>query len=270
MLQSFSEFVIDRVSSEISLTGGEIFQMKQLEPYWGRRALDFVEAIEASKTAASVISQFEKVIGELGFHAYIMAGIPMSGQSLAELTIANGWPVEWFELYNLENLHEVDPIPRHCFNSLNPFEWKDVSYDRERDLQAHGVMMRARDFGLCEGFCIPIHYDDGIGAVSIAGERPYLDAQTRGALHLIGVFTHGRMRALSRPGAATFNRRLSGVEAEVLRWAARGKTAWETGQILGISERNVRWHIEEAQRKLMTNNKTATVAAAIVNREILI
>ena len=51
---------------------------------------------------------------------------------------------------------------------------------------------------------------------------------------------------------------------------ARGKTAWETGQILGISERNVRWHIEEAQRKLMTNNKTATVATAIVNREILI
>ena len=71
--------------------------MTILEPYWGRRALDFVEAIEASKTAASVIRQFEKVIGELGFHAYIMAGIPMSGQSLAELTIANGWP-------GLENL----------------------------------------------------------------------------------------------------------------------------------------------------------------------
>src|SRR6266481_5957256 len=207
--------------------------MKQLEPYWGRRALDFVDAIEASKTAASVISQFEKVIGELVFHAYIMAGIPMSGQSLAELTIANGWPTEWFELYNRENLHVADPVPRHCFNSLNPFEWKEVSYDRERDRPAHSVMMRARDFGLCEGFCIPIHYDDAIGAVSIAGEQPYLDA-------------------------------------EVLRWAARGKTAWETGQILGISERNVRWHIEEAQRKLMTNNKTATVAAAIVNREILI
>jgi len=244
--------------------------MKQLEPYWGRRALDFVDAIEASKTAASVISQFEKVIGELGFHAYIMAGIPMSGQSLAELTIANGWPAEWFELYNRENLHVADPVPRHCFNSLNPFEWKEVSYDRERDRPAHSVMMRARDFGLCEGFCIPIHYDDAIGAVSIAGEQPYLDAETKGALHLMGVFTHGRLRALYKPTVATCGRRLSSIEAEVLRWAARGKTAWETGQILGISERNVRWHIEEAQRKLMTNNKTATVAAAIVNREILI
>jgi LuxR family quorum sensing-dependent transcriptional regulator len=56
--------------SGISLPAGvEIFQMKHLEPYWGRRAADFVEAIEASKTAASVISQFEEMIGGLRFHA---------------------------------------------------------------------------------------------------------------------------------------------------------------------------------------------------------
>jgi len=131
--------------------------MPELEPYWGRRALDFVDAIEASKTAASVVRQFERVIHELGFHAYIMAGIPTSGQSLADLTIANGWPAEWFEMYARENLHAVDPIPRHCVNNLNPFEWKDIPYDRKRDRSAHMVMMRARDFGLCKGFCIPIH-----------------------------------------------------------------------------------------------------------------
>jgi LuxR family quorum sensing-dependent transcriptional regulator len=85
----------------------------------------------------------------------------------------------------------------------------------------------------------------------------------------MGVFTHGRLRALYCSIAARRSRRLSGIEAEVLRWAARGKTACETGQILGISERNVRWHIEEAQRKLMTADKTAAAASAIVNREIL-
>lgn len=241
--------------------------MQQLEPYWGRRALDFVDAIEATDTFCGVISQFEKVIGELGFHAYIMARIPTPGESLAQMTVANGWPGQWFELYNRENFCAADPIPRHCFNSLNPFEWKDAPYDRERDPAAHEVMMRARDFRLYEGFCIPIHYDDATAAVSMAGEQPYLDAQTKSALHLMGVFTHGRLRALSRHAAA-HSRRLSEIEAEVLRWAARGKTAWETGQILGLSERTVRWHLEEAQRKLMTKNKTATVAAALVNHEI--
>ena len=27
------------------------------------------------------------------------------------------------------------------------------------------------------------------------GERPYLDAETKSALHLVGVFAHGRLRA---------------------------------------------------------------------------
>ncbi len=242
--------------------------MQGLEPYWGRRALDFVDAIEASANSASVISQFERIIGDLGFHGYIMAGIPTAGQSLAQTTIANGWPAEWFELYNREGLCAVDPIPRHCFNVLNPFEWKDAPCDRDRDPAGHSVMMRAHDFRFDQGFCIPIHYDDATGAVSIAGERPYLDAQTKSALHLIGVFAHGRLRALARVPSATTARCLSSIEAEVLRWAARGKTAWETGQILRMSERNVRWHLEEAQRKLMTNNKTATVAVALVKGEI--
>jgi LuxR family quorum sensing-dependent transcriptional regulator len=242
--------------------------MQQLKPYWGRRALDFVDAIEATDSFAGVIAQFEKIIGDIGFQAYIMARIPTAGESLAQGTVANGWPAEWTELYNREKFFVVDPIPRHCFNTLNPFEWKDVPYDREHDLPAHKVMMRARDFGLNDGFCIPIHYDDATAAVSIAGERPYLDAETRSALHLIGVFTHSRLRALSRPILALPARRLSEIEAEVLRWAARGKTAWETGQILRLSERTVRWHLEEAQRKLMTKNKTATVALALVNGEI--
>jgi LuxR family transcriptional regulator, quorum-sensing system regulator BjaR1 len=244
--------------------------MQGIESYWGRRALDFVDAIEASATGASVMSQFEKVIRDLGFHAYIMAGIPEPGQTLAQVTVANGWPLEWFELYNRENLSAVDPVPRHCFNTLNPFEWKDAPYDRERDVAARNVMTRACDFRFHEGFCIPIHYDDATGAISMAGERPYLDAETKSALHLMSVFTHGRLRALTRSGPQGPSRRLSETEAEVLRWAARGKTAWETSWILGISERNVRWHLEEAQRKLMAPNKTATVARALVNREIMI
>lgn len=247
--------------------------MQGIESYWGRRALDFVDAIEASATGASVISQFEKMIGDLGFHAYIMAGIPEPGQTLAQVTVANGWPLEWFELYNRENLSAVDPVPRHCFNTLNPFEWKDAPYDRRRNIAAHDVMTRARDFRFHEGFCIPIHYDDATGAISMAGERPYLDAEAKSALHLMSVFTHGRLRALARSGppvAPAPSRCLSDTEAEVLRWAARGKTAWETSRILGISERNVRWHLEEAQRKLMAPNKTATVARALVNREIMI
>lgn len=39
-------------------------------------------------------------------------------------------------------------------------------------------------------------------------------------------------------------------ELECLSWAARGKTARETGQILGITERGVRFHLANARAKL--------------------
>src|SRR5260370_14501527 len=98
--------------------------MQSLEPYWGRQALDFVDAIEASKTSASVIAQFERMIGNLGFHAYIMAGISTPGQSLRQFTIANGWPTEWIEFYKRQKLSAVEPGPTQRFTNLNPFHWQ--------------------------------------------------------------------------------------------------------------------------------------------------
>jgi LuxR family quorum sensing-dependent transcriptional regulator len=95
--------------------------MQRTEADLGRRALDDVDAIDASTISASVISQFEKAIGDLGFHARIMAGIPKPGPSLDQLTPAHGWTSEWFELSARENLRAVDPIPQHGLGALDDF-----------------------------------------------------------------------------------------------------------------------------------------------------
>ena len=52
-------------------------------------------------------------------------------------------------------------------------------------------------------------------------------------------------------------------EKEVLRWTAEGKTAYEIGQILEVSERTVNFHINNVVTKLGASNKTqAAVKAA--------
>src|SRR5258708_21826388 len=94
--------------------------MQSLEPYWGRQALDFVDAIEASKTSASVIAQFERMIGNLGFHAYIMAGIPTPGPPPPQFAIADRWPSQMFGLYNPPKPHAGHPVPPPCFTTFNP------------------------------------------------------------------------------------------------------------------------------------------------------
>ncbi|MBF0420477.1 MAG: helix-turn-helix transcriptional regulator [Magnetococcales bacterium] len=53
-------------------------------------------------------------------------------------------------------------------------------------------------------------------------------------------------------------------ELECLRWAAAGKTSLETGVIMNITERTVKFHLVNAQKKLMSKNKTQAVARAIL------
>jgi LuxR family quorum sensing-dependent transcriptional regulator len=228
---------------------------------WGRRALDFVDAVERLP-APDVIRMFENQIAACGFHAYIMAGLPAPDTSLADLTIANGWPEEWFEIYTREDFSTVDPVPRHGAATVQPFEWSEAVYDKEREPRAHVVMTWATEFKLREGYCIPLHYDDGGAVISMAGEAPDLDPVSKSALQLIGVYAHNRIRALNRP-KPTGRGPLTPREREILRWAADGKTAWETSVILDLSERTVKFHLIEASRKLNAVNRTAAVAKAL-------
>lgn len=65
------------------------------------------------------------------------------------------------------------------------------------------------------------------------------------------------------PEAAAFPVALSAREREVLLWAARGKTAWESAAILGLSPRTVEFHLASCRRKLGVATKAQMVATAV-------
>jgi LuxR family quorum sensing-dependent transcriptional regulator len=197
-----------------------------------------------------------------------MAGIPSSDISFDKVTLANGWPAEWFNIYVRENLCAVDPVPRHSLATIHPFLWSEAPYDRNEDLAARSVMDRALDFRFNNGLCIPIHYEASAAAVSIAGDRPHVTNDTKRVLHIIGLYSHTRIQSLVRRKPQ--DKSLSDNEAEVLRWAAIGKTAWETSVIMRMTERNVKFLLTSAQHKLNAANRTAAVVQAIVNGEIKI
>jgi DNA-binding CsgD family transcriptional regulator len=56
---------------------------------------------------------------------------------------------------------------------------------------------------------------------------------------------------------------LSNRELEVLRWTMAGKTAWETGQLLCISEPTVKYHLRNVLTKLDVPSKHMAVLKAI-------
>lgn len=240
--------------------------------YWATRALDFVDAIDRVRTPGEVAHLLAKEIEQAGFHAYLIIGLPesqtTSNGSFKQRILAKGWPIGWTELYVKEGLAAFDPVPRYAAQTMDPFTWSEAPYDPVRECKADYVMKRAVDFQLAEGFCVPIHTDDGPGSVvSLGGERPELTGSIRSAMHLISLYSFHRMKSLLKTKQIK-NRVLSPRERDVLAWVAAGLTSAAVAEKLGLSETTVLTHITSAQRKLNAPNRIATVVAALRRGEI--
>jgi hypothetical protein len=77
---------------------------------WGRRALDFVDAVERL-SAPDIVQLFEAEITACGFHAYIMAGLPSPGTLLSDLTEC---------AITVSRRHSFDSLARHFERSTAP------------------------------------------------------------------------------------------------------------------------------------------------------
>lgn len=53
---------------------------------------------------------------------------------------------------------------------------------------------------------------------------------------------------------------LTAQEAKVMRWVVEGKTSWEVGMILSISERTVKFHLANIYSKLRVANRVQAVS----------
>jgi len=84
----------------------------------------------------------------------------------------------------------------------------------------------------------------------------------------MALYAHQRVRGLIRRPAQNSGGILTEREKEVLRWALAGKTDWEIGVILRISERTARAHMTNAAKKLHAANRTSTVVQALRRGEI--
>ncbi len=229
-----------------------------------------IENVQRQSSADGILSLLYDAIGQYGFQKFIVSGLPDPGMDVRPFVLLSGWDDEWYQRYTSLNYVHLDPVARHCFTTSRPFDWSDAPYDGETDLSARRVMEEARDFGMDQGFCVPIHMEGGMqGVVSLVGDTGHLDDTARLELHMLALYAHGRLRFLHGTDEALAPRRaITRREAEVLKWVANGKTAADIAEITGLTARTVNQHCENAQRRLGTNNRLHTVVEAIRHKLI--
>jgi LuxR family quorum sensing-dependent transcriptional regulator len=240
--------------------------MPEVDDY-GRNALDFIEAIETLGTTDAVMNAMEKAFGRFGFETIILAGLPNPDQRFEQLVLAKRWPAEWFKTYTANNYIRDDPTVRLLRRSVYPFEWCEAPYDGTKEPRAAEIMRRAAECGMANGFVVPIHSLTGYEAcLSLGGKHLDLTKRSKPALHLMGMYAFDRVRRLLATPPPV--RKLTAREREAIAWTARGKSAWDIGGILRISQRTVEQHATNACSKLGATNRAHAVAIAIRERLI--
>jgi DNA-binding CsgD family transcriptional regulator len=125
-------------------------------------------------------------------------------------------------------------------------------------------------YGLHTGIAVGLHLPDGRHFVfGVDRDRPLPRDNgelTRivADLQLFAVHAQDAALKLLLPELPPLERpRLTPRELEVLKWTMEGKTAGETGQILGITERTAVLHITNAMHKLNSPTKHLAVLKAL-------
>jgi LuxR family quorum sensing-dependent transcriptional regulator len=121
-----------------------------------QRMFDACSEFEAIDSPQGVADRLAKILSSFGYSAFLITSVPEPPLRLEPYILFNGWPQGWSNHYSQSDYYKSDPVAAWCRKSINPFEWREVPYDKNRNPKAAEVMNVARDFGMKEGFLVPI------------------------------------------------------------------------------------------------------------------
>lgn len=228
---------------------------------------DLRERLDGASDLAELQGAMARSTDELGYShfTYLLVRRP----DLPDATYYfSTYPKTWTDHYEERRYVRSDPVMLDARVAMLPFQWLGESIRRRaRGLQRR-ILDEAGDFAIRDGMTIPIHGPGGEFAVMSAtpsggGAFDRLFTESRDCMHLLALHCHATVgRLLDPPDAKPI--RLSPRERECLLWTARGKTAWETGEILKLSQGTVAWHLNNAKAKLGVYGKSHAVVKALM------
>lgn len=228
-------------------------------------------ALDTAHSADDLRDVADRVVRGFGFGGYTYH---LYRPGVGSLVYIGDWKPEWLQRYEDKGYIDIDPVVERLLRSVTPFLWTDTLLSREVNAPERVVLNEAREFDMKAGAEIPIH-EPGLGCATFSlfsnSERTFQEAwnQHRHTMHIFALYFHQRYAGLLALEGTAELPPLSKRERECLAWTSRGKTAWEIGEILNISERTVKVYLDTATRKLGSFSKHHAVVKAILNRIIL-
>lgn len=160
-----------------------------------------------------------------------------------------------------------DPVMRRLKRLSTPFVYDQSMYVDE---DAADIWEVQAFFGYKTGIAMALHLPGGRHfLMGVDRDQPLPRDETvvtrlMADLQLLAVHAQETaVRLLVPQGVEVqYLPKLTDREIEILKWTAEGKSAWAVGQILNISEHNVKYHIKRILTKLAVGSKHQAAAKA--------
>ncbi len=239
-----------------------------------REAIFLLELIHDT-TMCTDHAQLKGLIEKLNFlvpfhSAGVMLGRAQGGSDPGPIVSENiNYPSEYANEYIARGYERIDPIVKDNYGVYRVRYWAD-------SFEQHGtpedLVNLTGDFGLKDA-------SEGrgysCGVRNVQGSEKglmFFYGLPRSARHetiitVVSPHLHEAMSRILGKTSSTFPT-LTDREKAILQWLMQGKSAWDVSNIIGISERTVKFHIDNVMRKLEAVNRTHAVAIALRYRII--
>lgn len=235
---------------------------------------EFVRRCNLATNEEQLFGLLDDATRRLGFEQFAMGHhVDLTGppEDAVRLTTYNP---DWIEISLTRRFFVDDPIHAASAKTAVGFLWSDVDKMIELTDRQKTILENARKFGLGDGFTVPVHVPGEYAGTCSFGARS-LEQLAPDALpkaQLIGAFAFEAarriMRARRRDKEAGEVPALTERQLACVTLVAMGKSDWEIGRILGISQATAHEHIEAARRRYGVSKRTQLVIRALFDGQI--
>jgi LuxR family quorum-sensing system transcriptional regulator CciR len=230
---------------------------------------DFAHASRAARSIAQLRGLLCEAAWALGFHHLLLQGA--SGEVwLADL------PPGWNAIAPASG----DAVLAAASQSYAPFLWSDISRLVALSRPQRDFLDAAHAAGIGAAVAAPIHRPRGAqeaGSYSVfAGCCSFLmkngvplPLESLAAAHYVGALAFDAVENLREPKSDTpRGPQLTPRQRDCVVLVAQGKSDWEIGQVLGISESTVHKHIEDAKRRFGVSTRVQLVVRSLFDARL--
>jgi DNA-binding CsgD family transcriptional regulator len=220
--------------------------------------IDIQNADDVKKT----LDQFHDIVPFAGAVVCSVEQSVEANQAHFSGVVNHSYSDEWGEVYFENDFIEVDPVVNYSLNTDRSFTWSTAFKTLDvRNPKAHEFVSMAGDYHLSDGLAHRVGDNERGTLVSLAinheDNRYYSQLLDHITPHL-----HEALQRINNVALSTDTPALTAREREVIKWTSEGKSSWEIGVILGISERTVKYHVNNIKSKLNAVNRSHAVAKA--------